>query len=148
MGMYTTIRASVVVKPEYRVVIARLHQLQYDVSPQDWRPGYCWLELAKEFPDLTFVDAWSQVGRCSFIPFGDFCGVPESFSPRGKWYTDFDHTSGAWSFCSSLKNYGGEIQFFVTNVLARIVESATVCDSRYEEADDHRDLLPLLGVSP
>jgi hypothetical protein len=44
----------------------------------------------------------------------------------------YDKETGFWEFACSLKNYEGEIEFFVENVLKKI-STLHYCESLYEE---------------
>jgi hypothetical protein len=129
--MYTGLRASVVVKPEWRAAIELLHRDR----PNDHKYDSVWLQVFETYPDMPGVDRWVIYSRCDFIPFGALAYMPDDFSDADdrESYSRFDPTTGQWRFCCSLKNYKGEIQFFVENVLAHIVESAVYCESLYEQ---------------
>lgn len=126
MGMYTGLRALVVVKPEWRAAIERLHQVSW---PDRWR------QVQAEHPELPSVAGWVNFGRADFIPFGALAYMPDDFSDAedGEQFSEFDAATGRWRFCCSLKNYESEIRYFVGNVLRQIVESVEYCESLYEE---------------
>lgn len=131
MGMYTGLRAKVVVKPEWREAIALLHELRKSPNPDC---AHNWTQLHRAHPDVPGLNGWVKVWRQDFIPFGGLCYMPDDFSEAGNdGYSKFDPATGLWQFCCSLKNYEGEIQFFVKNVLAPITESFEYCESLYEE---------------
>lgn len=131
MGMYTGLRAKVVVKPEWRAAIAVLHE---DV-PAEWFPGCRWGRVFHAHPSMPGVGRWVRVGRRDFIPFGSLAYMPDDFSDAedGESYSRFDPVTGLWEFCCSLKNYEDEIEQFVTEVLAHIVDRVFWCERLYEQ---------------
>lgn len=124
MGMYTGLRASVVIKPEWVEAITLLHQ-----------GNNRWADVFANYPGLPGLDRWMEVGRRDFIPLGGLCYMPDDFSdaPHRESYSAFDPKTGRWRFCCSLKNYEGEIGQFVETVLRHIVSSVEYCESLYEE---------------
>jgi hypothetical protein len=133
MGMYTGLRCKVVVKPEFREELMRLHDEDYE-----W-----------ETSSFDFMQEFGQLGRASFIPRGSLSYMPDEWEdiPRkddgsldywnGK-ATDgfgrsFNLETGYWAFQCSLKNYEDEIESFFENVLPRIAESIEHLEYYYEE---------------
>lgn len=135
MGMYTGLRASVVVKPEWREAIALLHRKDRP-DARKFDSGYAWERVHEHFPGLPGLVEWVKVGRRDFIPFGGLAYMPEDFSDAedGQSFSKFNGETGEWRFCCSLKNYEGEIKTFVETLLARIVERVEYCESLYEES--------------
>lgn len=135
MGMYTGLRARVKIKPEFRAEITKLHE-----------------ESGWENVKVPNIQRWLREHRNGFIPFGVLAYMPddfgEPFKPRK---TDYGEVEGGsefdgewWTFSCSLKNYNGEIQIFIVQILANIVEEIDYCESLYEEwpwheSNDWRD---------
>jgi hypothetical protein len=132
MGMYTGLRAKVIVHPRFRGLIASLHS---DDESMCWEKS---IETNRHsFPDeADSLKEWCKFDRCGFIPFGRLAYMPDDFGDRvedsdgGSLY---DEKTGTWEFACSLKNYESEIQFFVPNVLKVISEEILYCESLYEE---------------
>jgi hypothetical protein len=126
MDMYTGLRASVVVKPEWRAAIGLLHETEADDR---------WRRVFDSFPAIPGLNKWVEVWRRDYIPFGDLAYMPEDFSEAEdrESYSTYEFASGKWTFCCSLKNYENEIKIFVENVLAHIVERVEYCESLYED---------------
>lgn len=123
MGMYTGLRATVKVKAEYDSLIGYLHWLAPIEEQSRW-------ERASILSRHDF-SGWIAYSRCDFIPFGALCYMPDTFSDSGESYSTYKDR--IWEFACSLKNYEGEIQFFVPNVLKVISEEIYRCESLYEE---------------
>lgn len=134
MGMYTGLRASVVIKPQWRGAIGLLHESR-NTPKTSFSSGQDWEAVFAQYPDLPGLYDWVKVGRRDFIPFGALAYMPEDFSDAedGESFSKYDADSGRWTFCCSLKNYEGEIRQFVEEVLSHIVDSVDYCESLYEE---------------
>lgn len=94
-----------------------------------------WLRVADAFPRHPFLMEWAGVWRADFIPFGALAYMP--------WDDDDPECSfkdGFWVFQCSLKNYEGEIEYFVETVLSRIVDVRHVLYSLYEENEEPSEL--------
>ena len=127
--MYTGLRAKVVVKLEYHKAITLL----YGVRTAPGGGLNCWKTVAEWFP---FFQSWGEVGRASFIPFGVMCYMPEEW---GETRSKFDRSTGVWEFHCSLKNYEGEIEKFLSEILSEISESVEFCQTLYEEDESETD---------
>jgi hypothetical protein len=132
MGHYTGLRAHVKVHQKFRGLLASLHS---DDESMDWEKS---IETNRDsFPDeADSIKRWCEFRRCGFIPFGLLSYMPDDFGceidkPDGG--SVFDKETGSWEFACSLKDYKGEIEFFVTNVLKVISEEIFYCESLYEE---------------
>jgi len=128
MGEYTGVRCKVIVKEEYRPMIAELMTRYLD-----------WEDFVDEFP---FLEEYANLSRASFIPFGSLCYMPSSWetdpdSPSQSTATDgfdsrfYEHT-GLWTFQCSLKNYQDEIEIFFDQVLSKIAASVIHLEKYYE----------------
>lgn len=131
MGMYTGLRASVEVHPRFRGLIASLH------SPDESMRWEKSIETNQHnFPDeADSLKKWCEFDRCGFIPFGMLAYMPDDFGDRVEnpdGGSRYDKETGFWEFACSLKNYEGEIEFFVENVLKKI-STLHYCESLYEE---------------
>lgn len=100
MGMYTGLRGTVVVKPEYVSKIAKL--IVDDVGWEDILPS---------------DNKYNNYSRNSFIPFGAVCYMPSD------WEYKVDFKNNELTFCCSLKDYNSTIKQFLTHCLPEIAES-------------------------
>lgn len=123
MGMYTGLRARVKIKSEYRAEIQRLH------DTRNW-----------DGVNVPNINKWLKFDRNIFIPYGGLCYMPDGFGEP------FGENSGRkfdgewWQFSCSLKNYEGEIQFFLENIMKYIVEEIDYCHYLYEEYQRYEDI--------
>lgn len=85
----------------------------------------CWSKI-KNPP--SFVAEWAKIHRAGFIPFGAQCVW------KGDGFSKF--TSDCWHFDCSLKNYEGEIENFLKNVLPYLIESLELCRTQYEAIEE------------
>jgi len=128
MGMYTGLRAKLIVKPEFRQII-------FDLNRREEDEKYSWRGLAATYPEIKSLQLWTQVDRCNFIPHGGLAYMPDDFSDAedGENYSKFDMETGEWEFCCSLKNYENEIRTFNMTIMAEMIERVVYCQSLYEE---------------
>lgn len=130
MGMYTGLRAKVIIKKEYRDIINQL-----------MNEGKRWENL-RNAPE--FVETYSRYSRANFVPFGALCYMPDSWekAPYNQWNegvatqgfeASFNNETGYWSFQCSLKNYDKTIEYFFENVLSEIIENVIHLEYFYEE---------------
>lgn len=112
MGMYTGLRVKAYIKPEFAEMVSAIVN-----RDAEW----------KDF-DYPFLEEFKVFSRARFIPFGAMSYMPED------WYNDngFDIEQGVWNFACSLKNYEGEIDKFLEDVLPNIAITATA-ERLYEE---------------
>lgn len=109
MGMYTGLRGTVVVKPEY---VGKINMLVNDVV--DWE-------------DILHTDnLYINYSRNSCIPFGAVCYMPSD------WEYKVDFKNNELTFCCSLKDYNSTIKQFLTHCLPEIADSWTL-EELYEE---------------
>ncbi len=134
MGMYTGLRAKLIVKPEFRQIISNLNKRTIN-------PDLDWESLAKLHPEIQSLQLWAKVDSRNFIPHGVLCCMPNDFSDSedGEGYSKFDMETGEWEFCCSLKNYENEIWTFNMTIMAEMIEHVVYCQSLYEEHWDHYD---------
>ena len=138
MGMYTGVRCKVIIKKEHRDEMNRLHD----------ELNYMWDEST-----LDFMKEYGDYSRATFIPRGCLCYMPDSWEkepydkygdgvPSDGFETNFDFDCGLWSFQCSLKNYDSTIEYFIENVLSKIVEDIIHFEVFYEE-DEYSTLYEL-----
>lgn len=128
MGMYTGLRCFIEVKPEFHPLIEEVMQAWKEGRPRGEEP---WERAAAKFPEYPWLNDWSVVGRASFIPFGALCYMP--WDPQDPEWSPAKFENGFWKFQCSLKNYSGEIEYFVETVLQRITLRVCELYSLYEE---------------
>lgn len=118
--MYTDLNARLLIKKEFWPVIKMLRDPTTDNG---------WDDVAAAFPQYPFLTEWAGVWRSDSIPYN------RSSQQWQAGDTTWNHTfkDGVWTFQCSLKNYEGEIEFFVATVLAHIVDQRLELYSRYEE---------------
>ena len=131
MGMYTGLRFKGFIKEEFREDI----ELVLNDS-KEW--GACKHQELLEFDE--------KFERSGFIPFGSSSYMTASW--EGKPYDDkkpwecpatdgfdfkFNKETGYWSFQCSLKNYDGEIDYFVKTIIPLICSKLIHCEEYYEE---------------
>lgn len=115
MGMYTGLKVTAKIKQEFVEELRKV--LSSDID-------YAWKNVDLErFP---FVEKYANLYRSDFIPFGAVCYMPSD------WDKENSFENGVWKFCCSLKNYDGEIEIFLKEVLVEICEWAKI-ERLYEE---------------
>lgn len=158
MGMYTGLVVDCKLNANGMAIIHELNRI-HDETEEGWHNA--WGQVAEAFPlpwlvDWARRDSDSDTGgssRQNMIPFGgsayfqlqDFkeAGLPED-AYRGDDPTNWNHrdlNGDRWMFGCSLKNYGGEIQKFVKDVLPYLCDEIYLCKSRYEESEEWDDHL-------
>ena len=128
MGMYTGLRFKAKLKP----LVADSFTMLYGI-----REGSSfWDNLSRIIP---ISDKWLSVGRKDFIPFGALSYMP----------SDWDETptgidGNTWKVCCSLKNYEGEIEVFLSEVLPYLVSEPCRTEVLYEEWEESKfdDIFP------
>ena len=120
MGMYTGLRFKAELKP----LVADAIRLVY--CADDF-----WESLSRILP---ISDRWLNVGRRSFIPFGSVNSMPEDWELLGSVYP----IENTWKVCCSLKNYEGEIECFLREVLPYFISEPCRVEYRYEEWETSR----------
>lgn len=87
-----------------------------------------------EWPETPFVmnnpelRGWLNIRRRGFIPFGAVCYV-EDFAPHT---SEWNPETRIWKVSCSLKNYKGEIQYFLDKVLPHLIEGSCLVRTRFE----------------
>lgn len=124
LGMYTGLRAKVIIKPEYRDEFAYISsgEVRYEWSNSR----------------IDFLKEYGAYSRATFIPCGGLAYMPDSWETPDERATDgfqrhFNKESGAWNFQCSLKNYEDTIEYFIENVLSKVVEQVIHLETYYEE---------------
>lgn len=134
--MYTGLRARVKIKEKYRGDIQKLHD-----------------ERSWEDTNIPNIDGWLAFGRNRFIPFGITAYMPEEFDePFEEREDEYGKVTGGtkfdgewWTFSCALKNYEGEIQFFIEFIMSEIIEEVDYCESFYEEGEYPLDCIKYFG---
>ena len=106
MGMYTGLRFSARLKPEYVDQIQALIDSDM-ICPSPW-----------EAFEHESIKAFATFPRSSMIPFGSICYMPDGWDQTNR------IEDGLWHVCCSLKNYSGEVTKFINSVLPVIADSA------------------------
>lgn len=129
MGMYTGVRAKLVLKDEWVPIIMQVNE------------GVDWAEverttsgnLSKQYAINRLIQIcreWGQVRRSGFIPCGGLSYMPwESDDPE--WTRRID--GNTWIFQCSLKNYENEIETFFEQYLPHMIQFVIHLEYRYEE---------------
>ena len=128
MGLYTGLRFKAKLKP----LVADSFTMLYGI-----REGSSfWDNLSRIIP---ISDKWLSVGRKDFIPFGALSYMP----------SDWDETptgidGNTWKVCCSLKNYEGEIEVFLSEVLPHLISEPCRTEVLYEEWEESKfdDIFP------
>lgn len=121
MGMYTGLRFKVVIKPEYREI---LNTILNEDDFLEW--GY--------YENTPFTKEWMNYSRSCFIPWGAICYMPDDWEDHS--ISNFDIKTGIWEVRCSLKNYERTIEYFLENVLSKIIMSSDLIERRYEEDEE------------
>lgn len=123
MGTYTTIEVKCTLRPDKSKYIELLH-----VS-HDWKEMRQNLISSRSLVPW-YVEDWVTVDRCNFIPFGALGYTT--------WAKDgFSNLDGrTWHFMCSIKNYGGEVEHFLQNILPQYIESLEICRTQNEQASE------------
>jgi hypothetical protein len=86
----------------------------------------------KVYTTKIFLKVLRTIGN---MLFGAVCYMPDDWTDG---YSRYDLKDRTWEFECSLKNYEGEIQYFLKNVLSEITEELEVCECLYEEDRHYR----------
>lgn len=130
MGSYTGLRCKIKIKEEYIDALKELISLDYEWA-QHSMPEF------KEFGKLD---------RAGFIPCGSLSYMPYCWEKLkedavneydtedvDEFKYNFDEKSRIWTFQCSLKNYSGEIEYFIENIVPLITENIIHLEEFYEE---------------
>lgn len=123
MGMYTGLRFQAELKP----IVADAMRLVKDADD-------FWESLSRILP---ISDRWLNVARRSFIPFGSVNYMPDDWSDDRATCPVYP-TENIWDVCCSLKNYEGEIECFLREVLPYFISEPCRAEYRYEEWETSR----------
>ena len=127
MGMYTGLRFEAKLKP----IVADAMRLLYKSSSDSF-----WGDLSRIIP---ISDLWLMKDRREFIPFGSLAYMPSDWEETP---TGID--GNTWKVCCSLKNYEGEIEVFLSEVLPYLISEPCRTEVLYEEWDESKfdDIFP------
>jgi len=120
MGMYTGLRFKAELKP---IVASAMRLVE---GSDDF-----WESLSRIIP---ISNDWLNTPRRVFIPFGSVNYMPDDWTLLGSVYP----TENTWDICCSLKNYEGEIELFLREVLPYLISEPCRVEYRYEEWDHPR----------
>ena len=120
MGMYTGLRFKAELKP----IVADAMRLVE--GGDDF-----WESLSRIIP---IANDWLNTPRRNFIPFGVVNSMPYDWKETDKYFP----SENTWDICCSLKNYDGEIQLFLREVLPYLISELCRVEYRYEEWDESR----------
>ena len=115
MGMYPGLKVTAKIKQEFVEELSNVLSSDAD---------YVWKTVDLE--RFRFVEKYANLSRSNFIPFGAVCYMPSDWDNKNSF------ENGVWKFCCSLKNYDGEIEIFLKEVLVEICEWAKI-ERLYEE---------------
>ncbi|MBL5768439.1 hypothetical protein [Heyndrickxia sporothermodurans] len=124
--MYTGLRIKVTVKQEFRQIINEINNEETYFS-----------EYVEQF---SFLDKFAKTRRSDLIPTGTSAYMPTGWLtgeyPNEQATDGFDRNidmnTGLWIFQCCLKNYDNEIDIFLTDVLANIIESSEHIEKKSE----------------
>lgn len=119
MGMYTGLRFKVIIKPEFRQIMEEIIN-----TDKHFEWGV--------YENTPFTTEWKEYSRSSFIPWGCVCYMPDEWGDN---INQYDKQTGTWQVVCSLKNYSDTIEYFLENVLAKIIEDFDYIEALYEEDD-------------
>lgn len=112
MGMYTGLRVKAYIKHEFVEMVNAIVN-----KDAEW----------KEF-DYPFLDEFKNLSRADSISFGASCYFGEDWNDKNH----FNPEQAVWEFACNIKNYSGEIDKFLEDVLPNIAITATA-ERLYEE---------------
>ncbi len=119
MGMYTGLRFKATLKPFVAEIMSKLYD---DKDYSDF-----WGTIARIIP---ISNDWLNKDRRNFIPFGAIAYLPDDWDAESC-------TAGLketeWHVCCSLKNYSGEIELFLRDVLPTLISEICQVEYLYEE---------------
>lgn len=141
MGYNTALRVHIVVKPEFDAVIKKRMDphdgVPWKELPVEVQQGNDWAIVAKAFPHYPFLAGWAKVDRCDSIPCGH-CYMWDTDEDNEEW--ECSYVDREWKFQCSLKNYEGEIEQFVREVLPHITERLITIYTQSDEQDERQYL--------
>lgn len=114
---YIGLRVDCRVKPEYTKVIFDLF------DHNDWR------RLYHKYPDLTFLEKWSEDPDAKIIPFNEVKNI-DDWKHATSWHHQISMISRIWRFqCEILADVVGEpYRKFVELIVANFVDDIAVCE--------------------
>ena len=122
MGMYTGLRFKGIVKPEYRKGFEEIGEFG------EW--GESKHRLFRNF-------SYNAGFRSTFIPCGQLCYMPSEWDETNEFNRFYHEKTGKWIFQCSLKNYEGEIDYFL-GMIPEFIEQLDHCEVRYEEWEESK----------
>ena len=141
MGMYTGIRVDGKLKSEFIDEIKNLFRIHEEIHQYNSnQPPYAEYKITNfwdESSNPSLKQFGMTVGRASFIPFGYIAYMPDSWTETEADFPNVVGDDGTWKFQCALKNYGDEIETWMTTVAALIFESCHI-EYLYEEWEHSR----------
>ena len=117
--MYTSLRFKVTIKPGFRQIMEEIINTDKHL---EWGV----------YEGTPFTKEWKEYSGSGFIPWGCVCYMPDEW---GNYANKYDKQTGIWEVVCSLKNYNDTIEYFLENVLAKIIEYFDYIEALYEEED-------------
>lgn len=126
MGDYTGLRFRAVVNEMGHAAAAILTDRSLHDAPGTVNGPYdAWALVAELIPGMK-LDTWLKVDRRSFIPCGAVCYMPDD------WVHTNELVDGEWRVSCSLKDYEGEIEVFLKNVLPQMIARPCAYEKLFE----------------
>lgn len=147
MGSYTGLRGKIVLKQPFLEVFKEWEALKglswsehsgvsafadsivesYDHSLWSFAESHPTIREGLGYEMYIPILKWSNLHRCNFIPYGAVCYMPSDWGDSHQ-----ELTGNVLDFACSLKNYEGEIEWFIENVLP-VIGEAWHLQKLYEE---------------
>jgi len=108
MGTYTGLRGSI--RLNQSGVAQNLNKAINEGADSIWKSVY-------KNTGNPIIREWCKQGRCDFIPRGAVHYMPDEWGDN-----HYSCQDGVFNFTCSLKNYSGEIEFFIENIIPLISE--------------------------
>ena len=133
MGMYTGVRAKLVIKDEFVPMIQLMMEESLD-----------WHEIQEKMDVPEEIKQYADCSRSSFIPRGALAYMPDEWEqepydeyhsgvPTDGFDRKFDPETKVWSFQCSLKNYDDTIEEFFKLVVPLITKEIIHLEEYYEK---------------
>jgi hypothetical protein len=124
MGMYTGLRFKATLRPFVADTLAKFYN---DRDCPDF-----WGAVSGVIP---ISNNWMNTHRRDFIPFGAISYLPDDWDEESR---SAGLRGTEWHVCCSLKNYEGEIELFLREVLPHLISDMCRVEYRYEEWEESR----------
>lgn len=138
MGMYTALGVDCVIRPQYVepcgwFLGAYRNEENRDPRWIQWHQGVVgWRICAEALPDDDPLKP--ALLRYSRLEHADaICRGAQHLMDWDE-FRHFDPETRRWTVAVALKNYHGELEIFVGQILPRLAEKVLLCQSQYEES--------------